>query len=104
MTLFQSRWLFKDKFKIRLHGKFAWIFRNLTEGPLQDFAIHDGARLPVNHAMSDGLVLLPKFPLTLSRFDRGRAAQRISLLICKTKRRENIMGSRGKWKGITSGE
>lgn len=97
MTPFQLRLEFRDSFSLARK-----LFDLLTERPLEDFAIHDGTGLPVNHAMSDGLMLLPKFPLTLRRLDRGRAAERISLLICKTKGRKNIMGSRGKWKGITS--
>ena len=45
----------------------------LTKSPLENLSVHDGARLPVDHSVRDGLMPLPELLLTLSRFYRGRS-------------------------------
>ena len=48
----------------------------LTEGPLEDLVVHDGAGLSVDHPVRDGLVPPPELALALRRLDGGRPPER----------------------------
>ena len=48
----------------------------LTEGPLEDLVVHDGAGLPVHHPVRGGLVAPTELALALRRLDGGRAPER----------------------------
>lgn len=49
-----------------------------TESSFQDFTVHNGAGLSVDHSMRDGLMLLPEFPLTLRGLDGGGPPHRVN--------------------------
>ena len=53
---------------------------SLTEGPLQYFVVHDGAGLPVHHAVSYGLVSLAELAFALGRLNGSRAVKRKHLV------------------------
>ena len=58
------------------HSNLGGITSKLTEGPLEDLVVHDGAGLPVHHPVRDGLVAPPELPLALRGLDGGRPPER----------------------------